>query len=406
MTTNHIFINSFSDSCVVSSLFVINDIRHSVTKAGKPYLSASLRDASGSIHMICWEYEGDISPVNNGDIVSVTGRVTMYRDQLQLSVEQLDLASPDEIEQEPLNALVSSAPIDVDACAYYVWSTAHRIQDPQLNALCNELLEKHWELFCEIPAGKSVHHAFRNGLLMHTADMLVQAEAVAAHHSATVNRDLLLCGVILHDIGKLYEFQLSPVTGLVIGYTPLGNLLGHSSIGATEVAKAADSLGIDPEISLLVQHMILSHHGDPASGAAKSPMIIEAEILHDLDLMDSRREMYDENLRDVTPGNYSRYIPSLDRTVYRHGLTSYPAPSTGCSGEDTSETNACTSYDPIDEEVLYEAACFDYEYQICAMEADAEQPCRVTATYSKGAPVPGYYDGDTFFPDDPAYIEF
>ena len=317
MTTNHIFINSFSDSCVVSSLFVINDIRHSVTKAGKPYLSASLRDASGSIRMICWEYEGDISPVNNGDIVSVTGRVTTYRDQLQLSVEQLDLASPDEIEQEPLNALVPSAPIDVDACAYYVWSTAHRIQDPQLNALCNELLEKHWELFCEIPAGKSVHNAFRYGLLMHTADMLSLAEVIAAQHTENVNRDLLVCGVILHDIGKLFEYELSPVTGLVKGYTAEGNLVGHSCLGAIEVAKAAERLGIDPKISLAVQHMILAHHGDPSYGAAKLPMTLEAELLHDLDLLDSRREIYCEGLCNVKPGHLSRHIPSLERAVYR-----------------------------------------------------------------------------------------
>ena len=330
---NHTYINQFKEGDVISDFYVINDIRRASTKQDCPYLSASLSDASGSVRMIIWEYDGALSPADNGEIVAVTGTVTSYQELPQLRVEQVELAVGTELGWEELDVLVPSAPIDVDSCMYYLWSTAQGLQHPEINKLCNALLEEHWELFTTIPAAKSVHHAFRYGLLMHTTDMLALAEVIAAQHRATINRDLLVCGVILHDIGKLFEFELSPVTGLVKSYTAEGNLLGHSCLGAIEVAKAAERLGIDPKISFAIQHMILAHHGDPSYGAAKVPMTPEAELLHDLDMLDSRREIYVENLANVRPGHLSRYIPALERAVYRSdsfvegvGNTALPQP--------------------------------------------------------------------------------
>lgn len=336
---NHLFTNRFTEGSVVSDIYVITDIRRGVTKSGKPYLSANLLDARGSVAMIAWEYEGGISPADNGELVAVTGLVTMYQDRPQLRVEQLTLQDAGGLSWEDIEALVPSAPIDADVCSYYVWKMAQSIQDPELNRLCNTLLEGHWEMFTTIPAGKSVHHAFRYGLLMHTADMLVLAEAIAAHHVDTVNRDLLVCGVLLHDFGKILEFELSPTTGLVKDYSPVGKLIGHSCLGAIEAAKAAAALGISSQTEMLVQHMLLSHHGNPAFGAAKEPMILEAEILHGLDMLDSRREIYTENLTDVQPGSCSCYIPALEHAVYRSALL--PG-SSFVSGENPGDTYKLT----------------------------------------------------------------
>ena len=109
---------------------------------------------------------------------------------------------------------------------------------------------------------------------------------------SSVNRDLLLAGILLHDIGKVCEFKVSPATGLVIGYTEEGNLLGHSVLGVREITEAADIVAARPEVSLMLQQMVFSHHGDPTAGAAKVPMTIEAQILHDLDSLDSQKQVF------------------------------------------------------------------------------------------------------------------
>ena len=313
--TNHMSIHSFIWNDRVAGYYIICNIRNAFTKAGKPFLRATLSDASGSIGMVFWDYEGDFTPANDGEIIVCSGQVGVYQDALQLNADSLAPAYLTALSADDIDTLVPVAPIDIDECMYYVWKLADSIQDPQIHKLCNYLLHEHWDLFTTIPAAKSVHHAFRYGLLMHTADMLFLAEAVAARHP-TVNRDLLICGVILHDIGKLYEFELSPVTGLVKSYSPAGNLVGHSCLGAIEVARAAEALGIDNTVSLAIEHMILAHHGDPAYGAAKVPMTIEAELLHCLDMLDSRHEIFIENAAGRNEQAGTSYIPALDRTVY------------------------------------------------------------------------------------------
>lgn len=321
MTHVHTFIRDFSDASTICGAYIINDIQLCKTRAGNQYLRATLRDAFGTIGMVFWDYDGELTSADNGAIVDVVGMVGTYRDALQLCVEQLAPADLSTWDAEDLAALVPSAPIDVSAYCTYVANLVRSIASPDLREICDCLLTSYWDHFCVIPAGKSVHHAFLHGLLMHTVDMAVVAETVAANNKGTVNRDLLIAGVLLHDIGKVIEFETSPLTGLVTGYSKHGNLMGHSVLGALLIAQAAEDIGTDPECSMLLQHMLLSHHGDPASGAAKVPLTIEAEILHDLDMLDSRKQIYAENLLHVQPHDYSPYIPALERRIYHHGRT-------------------------------------------------------------------------------------
>ena len=333
MTHVHTFIRDFSDTSAICGAYIINDIQLCKTRAGNQYLRATLRDAFGMIGMVFWDYDGELTSADNGAIVDVVGMVGTYRDALQLCVEQLAPADLSTWDAEDLAALVPSAPIDVSAYCTYVANLVRSIALPDLREICDCLLTSYWDHFCVIPAGKSVHHAFLHGLLMHTVDMAVVAETVAANNKGTVNRDLLIAGVLLHDIGKVIEFETSPLTGLVTGYSKHGNLMGHSVLGALLIAQAAEDIGTDPECSMLLQHMLLSHHGDPASGAAKVPLTIEAEILHDLDMLDSRKQIYAENLLHVQPHDYSPYIPALERRIYHHGLTEYRSTEPGFSDQ-------------------------------------------------------------------------
>ena len=410
MNYSHNYIHDLADSTIISDQYIIDDIRNCLTRAGKPYLSATLNDASGTVPVVVWDYSGSLTPANNGDVVSVSGRVVRYRDLPQIQAEQLAQVAPEQISDEMRSALVPVAPINYSECASFICSMAESIQNPQLRALCDHLLDEHWELYTVIPAAKSVHHAFRSGLMMHTADMLVLANTITAHCTAEINRDLLVCGILLHDIGKLFEFELSPITGLVKGYTPAGSLVGHSVLGVIEIAKAADALGLDPQLSLLVQHMILSHHGAPSSGAAKVPMIPEAELLHDLDLLDSRQQIYLTSLKNVSPGSYSQYIPALDRILFQHGLnaqssTAAQTLSSGCSPADYVETDT-TILDLVDEDGTTENADAIYLGQLSLHSSDNGLPLRATVTYRDGSQVTGIFTGGRFYPDDSEPMEF
>jgi len=179
------------------------------------------------------------------------------------------------------------------------------------------MLQRHGEMFRTIPAAKSVHHGFLSGLLMHTVNMLRMADYLAAQYADTVDRSLLLAGTLLHDFAKGEEFTRSEL-GLVTDYSVKGQLLGHLVLGAQEVAAVAREVGMPEEKSLLLQHMILSHHGEPEFGAAVRPMCAESELLSCIDLIDSRMEIYKESLAEVPIGAFSGRIFALEKKIYHH----------------------------------------------------------------------------------------
>jgi 3'-5' exoribonuclease len=179
------------------------------------------------------------------------------------------------------------------------------------------MLERHRNAFLRIPAAKSVHHGFLNGLLMHTANMRRVAEMLADIYQEVIDRSLLLTGTLLHDFAKEREFAFTEL-GVVADYSTAGQLLGHLVMGAEEVARVADELHVPAEKSMLPQHMILSHHGDPEFGAAVRPMCAESELLSLIDQIDSRMEIYREALADLTPGRFSQRIFALDKKIYAH----------------------------------------------------------------------------------------
>ena len=152
---------------------------------------------------------------------------------------------------------------------------------------------------------------------MHTRDMLRLADFLAGQYGAVINRDLLLAGTLLHDFAKEQEFARSEL-GLVTDYSVKGQLLGHLVMGAQEAADAAREAGIPEEKSVLLQHMFLSHHGEPEYGAAVRPMCAESELLSEIDIIDSRMEIYREQLAQVPEGAFSGRIFALDKKIYHH----------------------------------------------------------------------------------------
>lgn len=300
----------------VEGFYILKAAYPKVASNGKPFLNLTLSDKSGSIEGKVWDYGGPIGSGDNGSIVKIRGSVGEFRGAPQISIERIRLREAGD--KVDLSALVPTAPIDRQEELDYVRSLLTSIEDGDYRALSLELLRRHEESFGSIPAAKTVHHGFLQGLLMHTGSMLKIADFLAGLYSGTVDRSLLLAGTFAHDLEKEKEFAFSQL-GLVTGYSTPGQLIGHLVMGAQEAADAARELGIPEEKSLLVQHLILSHHGEPEFGAAVRPMCAEAELLSYIDMIDSRMEIYRETLAGVPLGEFSDRIFALDgKRLFHH----------------------------------------------------------------------------------------
>ena len=297
----------------VEGFYVLKTAQGRTSNNGRPFLAAVVLDRTGSIDAKAWDYAGPISAADEGQVLKIRGTVTEFRGALQLNMERLRRTEPrDSVDK---SALVATAPVDGEKAWAEVERLVESIADPDYRSVCRRLLEEKGEALRTIPAAKSVHHSFLGGLLMHTWTMLRAADFLAGLYPETVDRSLLLAGTLLHDLSKAEEFSFSPL-GLVTEYSLKGQLLGHLVMGAQEAARAAEELAIPEEKAVLLQHMILSHHGQPEFGAVVVPMCAESELLSLIDTMDSRMEIYRETLAETPEGTFSKRIFALEKRIY------------------------------------------------------------------------------------------
>ena len=312
----HIPVSDMVPNITVDGFYVLQSASLRTTASGKTFLSANVNDRSGSIPVIFWDYAGPLSSSDDGKVVGVKGRVSEFKGSLQITLESLRLR--EESDEIDLSELIPVAPIDVEATYQKILGIVDTIQDSDYKQICEEFLRRHSEKFRSIPAAKSVHHSFLHGLLMHTGYMLETADFLANLYHEVIDRDLLLTGTLLHDFAKREEFTFSAL-GLVTDYSTKGQLLGHLVMGAQEAAEIAKELNVPEQKSILLQHMLLAHHGKPEYGAAVIPMCAESELLSMIDMTDSRMEIYRENLEQTPMGEFSGRIFALDgHRAYRH----------------------------------------------------------------------------------------
>lgn len=310
-------VSQFQVNDAVEGFYILKGATAKVASNGRPFLTVTLSDKTGSVEGKVWDYGGPIGAGDEGAVVKIRGSVGEFRGMKQVTVERIRLAEL----SDPVDpaALVPVAPIQPEQMLKEVESLLQSIADPDYRAVALELLRRHRETFAKIPAAKSVHHGFLQGLMMHTGNMLKAADFFAGLYTDTVDRSLLLTGVFAHDLEKETEFVFSQL-GMVTEYSLKGQLLGHLVMGAQEAADAARTLGIPEEKTVLLEHMILSHHGEPEFGAAVRPMCAEAELLYYLDTIDSRMEIYRETFLQMEPGEFSGRIFALEKRIYKHTL--------------------------------------------------------------------------------------
>jgi 3'-5' exoribonuclease len=306
---------NFDEGKLFDSFFLVLLKQQRTTKSNKPYLNLILGDKTGQLEARVWEPSDPriAKDFERGDIVKARGSASRFDDRLQMKVDQLRVALPTEVDKMDL---MPSTTYDVADLWRQLLGFVDSFTNPDLKLLLTTMLNDPSlaAAYREAPAAKQLHHAWLGGLLEHVISLLTLADRVAPHY-ALLDRDLLLTGVILHDIGKVRE--LSWEVGFE--YTVEGTLLGHIQIGTALTERTIDSLpNFPPRLKTLVLHMILSHHGKLEFGSPKLPMIPEALVLNFVDDLDAKMQAiqveFDKCLREgKSPDEMTGKVWALDQ---------------------------------------------------------------------------------------------
>ena len=285
---------------------------------GSKYLDMNLTDRTGEINCKMWD--GTVAPPPAGTVIKVRGLVQEYNGRTQLRVERMRPAQ--EEDHVDLSRLVPCAPEKPEDMLREINDAIDRFASEDLQKLVREMLRMAGDRLMWFPAGQRLHHAERSGLLHHTTGMLRLAEHVIEAYPF-LHGDLLRAGVILHDLSKISEMK-SDEMGNVSDYTRDGLLIGHLVRGVATLAQAAKNVGVEGEMVVLLEHMIISHHGEPDYGSPRMPMFPEAEVLHWIDLLDARMNEMQGIMERTPAGAFSEKIWSLDRRLYHPHYENLP----------------------------------------------------------------------------------
>src|SRR5271165_4963054 len=297
----------------ITSLFVVASKQVKSKKNGDLYLSITLADRSGQLQANMWDNVSDaVSAFEQDDFVKVKGVVHKYNGRWQLTMHKVRGLEEQEIDYSDYIAKTTK---DIDQLWRTLGEFVDSFENPWLKSLVKEFMsdEAIATAYKNTPAAKTLHHAFVGGLLDHVVSLFTVCD-LAARNYPQVNRDLLLTGAFLHDIGKVHElaYQRS------IAYTTEGQLLGHMIIELEMLhQKLARLPGFPDELKILIEHMIISHHGQYEFGSPKLPMFPEALMLHYLDDLDSKMEsmraQFERESELESP--WTSYNPSLGRPL-------------------------------------------------------------------------------------------
>lgn len=312
-----LFIRDLQESQQITETFLVSRFSQAETKAGKPYLALSLMDKSGEIEARLWDRAELFAPLAaEGSFITVQATVELFNGQLQLKLQHL-AAVPEE--SLLLNDFFPTSRRSREEMVTELKKRIRSLQNKALRRLMEIIFSGDTlTRFAQAPAAKKMHHAYLGGLIEHTLSMAHMAEAVAGHYPL-INADLLLAGVLLHDIAKIDEFDWARPP---FNYTDRGRLVGHLVLGVEKLRRAADQVPELPQETVdQLAHLILSHHGQLEFGSPVLPMTPEALLLHHIDDMDAKMN-YLEGLQTQFEGEEHQWTPfqrPLQRYLYLRG---------------------------------------------------------------------------------------
>jgi 3'-5' exoribonuclease len=315
-----IFANQIQEGQSVEDLFMVKEMSRAETRSGKPYLIMTLMDRSGEIAGRLWENaDAMIGLCEPGNLLQVTAQAQAYRGNLQLKIDSVRQVDKDEDEIDFTLFLQTSKKNTADM-ARAIHSLANSVQNPFYKKLLLKFFDDNtfFKKFQKAPAAKFMHHAYLGGLLEHTLAVSQLAEMLAGFYP-TLDRDLLLTGALLHDIGKIKEFAFETYP---FDYTDKGRLMGHLVLGTEMIQDRINILpGFPENLSIRLQHMVLSHHGRYEFGSPCLPMVGEAFVLNFLDDLDAKLNFIGR-LEEQTPEpgfQWTDFQRTLERFLFVNG---------------------------------------------------------------------------------------
>ncbi len=339
---------SVQENKVITSSFVVVSKQVKPKKSGDPYLALTLGDRTGQIEAKMWDnVEEALDAFEQDDFLKVKGLINRYKNRFQLTIHKLRRLGESEID---FSDYLPKTTKNIDELWQTLAEFVASFQNPHLKSLIQGFMAdpEISQAYRNAPAAKTLHHAYIGGLLDHVVSLFRSCDLVCRNYPQ-VNRDLVLAGAFLHDIGKIHELTYNRS----FSYTTRGQLLGHMII-ELEMLQAKLSLVPDfpPELKTLLEHLIISHHGEYEFGSPKLPMFPEALLLHYMDDLDSKMEsmraLFERELEQENP--WTGYSPSLGRPLLNTAkfLEPKPAqPSQPASAE--SETLPLAGFDGVED---------------------------------------------------------
>ena len=304
-------ISEFVEHDHILGQFLVGNISRGVNASGSPYLNIELRDSSGSISGKKWDvFNDDENIFTIGNVVLIEGEIFKYKESLQMKVLSGEKVDINEID---VAKFIKAPPVPKEELIKRFNAHVDSISNEDCKKILNYLIKRLSPNLFDYPAAVSVHHDYASGLLMHTVSM-ADVGLFLADYYPNINKDILLTGILLHDMGKCIEFE-GPV---IYKYSLQGKLLGHISIMASEIRHAAEELNLTGETPILLEHMVLAHHGQHEFGSPVLPLTKEALLLSLIDNIDSKMVILEKALENVNEGEFSAKIFPLDnRSFYK-----------------------------------------------------------------------------------------
>jgi 3'-5' exoribonuclease len=286
------------------------------TKAGSSYLALVLQDTSGEIAAKIFDGADQLDKqFNKGDFIKVSGRGNLYKNQLELVLDNVRRvnAAKDAADGFREEDCIPSAPRPIDEMWQELVAHVAGVRRPELRALLERILATHGDKLKIWPAAMTVHHAYRGGLLEHVLKIIEVGTTLADAYQ--VDRDMIIAGGILHDLGKINELTYEGA----IGYSVEGNLIGHIAIGLGMLQEAARADAAFPDqLRLELEHIVLSHHGARDKGSPVVPMTLEAFVFAATDDLDAKMFQIRKHLaEDSGDGAFTQFSKRLERVLYK-----------------------------------------------------------------------------------------
>ena len=304
------WIKDLVDGDHIVGQLLVTSCNKGTTDKGLSYLNITFQDKSGSIEAKKWDAsDEDMKTLVPGSVVLVDGIVNLYKNQPQLKVVSVGkIARPEDLDYSNF-ARVS--PIPLEELKAKLDKYLNSFKDKDIEKVTKAVISHFYDRYITFPGAVKVHHEFGSGILHHSLFMADVAEAIAKIYTQ-VDRDILVAGALLHDIGKTIEYEnpIAPVQ------TMEGKLCGHVAIGYAEFKRIVDELDIKSEVPLLLEHMILAHHGSLEFGSPVMPATREALLLSEIDMLDSRQMILDKALATVNEGEFTPRLWMMDDTSF------------------------------------------------------------------------------------------